>query len=132
MLTSSTDTDDGPRVLALERHQDVAGAQIGGVGVPVAALSGETRSASVLGRLPRWMRIVKCVESDRNVTRLPKKPGSVSDEMRKFDTGPLNRSSDSIVSSYGCGCAPTAVATGPPPASSSVPGTRPVIVYAGR
>ena len=33
MLTSSTDTDDGPRVLALERHQDVAGAQIGGVGV---------------------------------------------------------------------------------------------------
>ena len=54
MLTSSTDTDDGPRVLALERHQDVAGAQIGGVGV-----LGVARSASVLGRLPRWMRIVR-------------------------------------------------------------------------
>jgi hypothetical protein len=67
VLTSSTDTDDGPRVLALERHQDVAGAQIGGVGV------------RVLGRLPRWMRIVR-------PERLPKKPGSVSDEMRKFDT----------------------------------------------
>ena len=77
VLTSSTDTDDGPRVLALERHQDVAGAQIGGVGV-----LGVARSASVLGRLPRWMRIV-CRELPE---RLPKKPGSVSDEMRKFDT----------------------------------------------
>jgi len=100
--------------------------------VTVASLSGETTSASVRGRFPRWMSMVKWVASDRNVTRLPKKPGSVSDARMKFDTGPLNSSSDSVASSYGCGGGPTGVAAVPPPANISVPGTNPVMVYAGR